>query len=106
MPKQTITFLTLALTIALSSCAPKKNPVKPMVLAMPEARRTSSCQSSGGLPDSLCTPGAIRTTDVQSICHGGSTKQYRPSTSYTNKLKAQQISEYGYADTSLSDYEE
>jgi hypothetical protein len=30
----------------------------------------------------------------------------RPPTTYTNKLKAQQIAEYGYSDTSLSDYEE
>jgi hypothetical protein len=53
-----------------------------------------------------CTPGVVRTTSVQSICHGGSTKQYRPPTSYTNNLKAQQIAEYGYTDTNPKDYEE
>ena len=64
------------------------------------------CESTGGLPDHLCTPGAIRTTSVQSICHGESTKRYRPPSSYTDKLKVQQIAEYGYQDTSTKDYEE
>jgi hypothetical protein len=40
------------------------------------------------------------------ICVSGWTKTIRPSTSYTNKLKTTQIGEYGYSDTSLSDYEE
>ena len=59
-----------------------------------------------GLPDSTCTRGAVRTTDVKSICHGGSTKQFRPPTSYTDGLKKQQIIAYDYADTDPSDYEE
>jgi hypothetical protein len=107
MNRQFAGVLLVASTLALSGCAAKApvGQMKPMVLAMPAARIASSCKSSVGLPDSTCTPGAVRTTDVQSICHG-STSQYRPPTSYTNKLKVQQISEYGYADTSLSDYEE
>jgi hypothetical protein len=35
--------------------------------------------------------------------YGGSTK---PSSSYTTKLKREQIVEYGYEDTNLADYEE
>lgn len=35
-----------------------------------------------------------------------STKSIRPSTSYTNRLKASQIKEYGYLDTNLKNYEE
>lgn len=101
-------ILSVSLVEFLTGCAPKKPPaqMKPMVLAIPTTHAAAGCKSEDGLPDSSCTPGAVRTTDVQSICHGGSTKQYRPPTSYTNKLKTQQITEYGYADTSLSDYEE
>ena len=36
----------------------------------------------------------------------GWTATVRPPTSYTNKLKAQQIIAYGYSDTNPSDYEE
>jgi hypothetical protein len=40
------------------------------------------------------------------ICVSGYTTKVRPSTSYTNKLKAEQIKAYGYSDTNLADYEE
>jgi len=53
----------------------------------------------------VCTPGVVRTTDKNIICNQG-TKQFRPSTRYTNQLKIQQIKEYGYADTKPSNYEE
>jgi hypothetical protein len=67
----------------------------------PRARR-----SEHGLPDPVCTPGAPRTTDVDGICHGGGTKQYRPPSSYTSSLKRQQLIAYEYADTNPADYEE
>jgi hypothetical protein len=35
-----------------------------------------------------------------------STKSIRPPSTYTHHLKIEQIVEYGYADTHLSDYEE
>ena len=69
------------------------------------------CHSVNGLPDPICTPGVadprvtqdtIRTT----ICVTGYTKTVRPSSSYTDALKVQQIKAYGYADTSVGDYEE
>ncbi|WNM34855.1 hypothetical protein RKE30_33045 [Streptomyces sp. Li-HN-5-11] len=63
------------------------------------------------LPDSSCTPGAYNPAVTQStigstICVSGWTSTVRPSTSYTNALKAQGITDYGYSDTSMSDYEE
>ncbi|MFJ2736091.1 hypothetical protein [Streptomyces sp. NPDC087317] len=63
------------------------------------------------LPDSKCTPGSYNPDVTQStinstICVSGWTATVRPSTSYTNKLKAQGIIDYGYADTSMSSYEE
>ncbi|RKT18521.1 hypothetical protein BX285_2948 [Streptomyces sp. 1114.5] len=73
---------------------------------------TASCsQAYLPLPDPDCTPGAYNpdvTQDTigQTICVSGWTATVRPSTSYTNKLKVQQIAQYGYADTSTADYEE
>lgn len=63
------------------------------------------------LPDQTKTPG-ITNPDVtqatihQTVCVSGWTKTIRPSASYTNKLKAEQIKEYGYADKNPSNYEE
>ena len=63
------------------------------------------------LPDPGRTPGALN-PDVtqdninQTICVRGYTKTIRPPASYTNKLKKQQIREYGYADRNPKDYEE
>ncbi len=63
------------------------------------------------LPDSNCTPGVIDPLVTQdnidtTICHSGYTKTVRPSASYTNSLKKQQIIDYGYQDTNMSIYEE
>jgi hypothetical protein len=58
------------------------------------------------LPDPTCTPGAVRTTRVDEICHGGSTKPYRPPVSYTNAIKQSGIIAYGYVDTNMQNYEE
>lgn len=42
----------------------------------------------------------------QTICVSHYTETVRPPTSFTNKLKRQQIKDYGYTDTVLSHYEE
>ena len=62
-------------------------------------------------PDPLLTPGAIdpavtQANIHQTICVSGYTATVRPPESYTNHLKVQQIAQYGYTDTNLSDYEE
>lgn len=67
--------------------------------------------SQAFLPDPLCTPGEIDSGVTQdnittTICHSGYTQTVRPPVSYTNKLKKQQITDYGYTDTNMSDYEE
>ena len=67
--------------------------------------------SEAFLPDPECTPGVIDTAVTQenlytTICLKGYTKTVRPSVSYTNKLKKQQIIDYGYIDTNMSNYEE
>jgi hypothetical protein len=64
-----------------------------------------------GEPDPALTPGAINPSVTQAnihstICVSGWTATIRPPSSYTNKLKAQQIAQYGYTATSASLYEE
>jgi len=65
----------------------------------------------GDLPDPRLTPGAInpnvtQANIMQTICVKGYTKTIRPPAYYTNKLKKEQIAQYGYADTNPKDYEE
>lgn len=72
---------------------------------------SSKCYSLNGLPDPNCTPGIADpkiTQDniYQTICVSGYTKTVRPPSSYTDKLKVEQIKEYAYADTNPKDYEE
>jgi hypothetical protein len=63
------------------------------------------------LPDPQCAPGEIDPSVTQNnitttICHSGYTETVRPPVSYTNTLKRQQITDYGYQDISMKDYEE
>ena len=74
-------------------------------------RAQPHCNSIDGLPDPICTPGVVDPRVTQSnisttICVRGYTTTVRPPVSYTQDLKVRQIAEYGYADTSLADYEE
>lgn len=85
--------------------------VTPAVATILGANTTGTCHMRGVLPDPSCTPGSIdlRVTQDninQTICVTGYTKTVRPPTSYTNQLKVQQITAYGYPDTNLRDYEE
>src|SRR6202140_3198370 len=63
-------------------------------------------------PDPVRTPGATNPDITQdnireTICNPRwSTKSIRPPASYTNRLKVEQIREYGYSDSTLKDYEE
>ena len=63
-------------------------------------------------PDPARTPGATNPEITQenireTICNPRwSTRSVRPDESYTHRLKVEQISEYGYADSRLRDYEE
>ncbi|MFC4034439.1 hypothetical protein ACFO3J_23595 [Streptomyces polygonati] len=75
------------------------------------AQASTCSQSYLPLPDPHCTPGVYNSAVTQStinstICVSGWTATVRPPTSYTNALKTQGIIDYGYADKSLSSYEE
>ena len=82
------------------------------VVAGGGAAQAATCsQSRLPLPDPSCTPGSYNPDVTQStihstICVTGWTATVRPPTSYTDPLKVQGIADYGYSDTSLSDYEE
>jgi hypothetical protein len=74
------------------------------------AAAPTCAEQPGGLPDPTCTPGALNpdvtpSTIDTTICVGGYSGSIRPSSSYTNKLKAKQMIAYG-RDGSLADYEE
>jgi len=63
----------------------------------------AKCHMRGVLPDANCTPGATDPHVTQSniaftICKSGYTATVRPASSYTNKLKREQMSEYGFTD--------
>ncbi|MCC9311736.1 hypothetical protein LN042_32515 [Kitasatospora sp. RB6PN24] len=78
---------------------------------LPHATAAVCSQDYLPLPDPDCTPGALNPDVTQdtidsTICVSGWTATIRPSTTYTNRLKAQGIIAYGYTDTSMSDYEE
>jgi hypothetical protein len=96
-------LVTLTLATAFSSV---------VAVASDAAAFASTCSRSYlPLPDSHCTPGTYNPDVTQStisktICVSGWTATVRPPTSYTNPLKVQGIADYGYSDTSLSDYEE
>jgi hypothetical protein len=77
-----------------------------------QTANTGICHAvNGNLPDPSCTPGAIDAKITQdnidqTICVKGYTQTVRPPVAYTNKLKLQQIKDYGYADQNPRDYEE
>jgi hypothetical protein len=83
------------------------------VITSPEAAFAAAqtcAEQPGGLPDPICTPGALNpdvtpSTIDSTICVGGYSGSIRPSSSFTNKLKAKQMIAYA-RDGSLVDYEE
>lgn len=68
-----------------------------------------SCRAlSGPRPDASCTPGAIDPAVTQAnitttICASGYTAKVRPSSSATNRLKAQMYKAYGIASGTVSE---
>ena len=64
----------------------------------------AACHARDTLPDPTCTPGvsdpAVTQANIAStICVPGYTKTVRPTVSYTDKLKTQQMRQYGYTDS-------
>ena len=93
--------------------SPKVIPIviTPTLISNQTSDFNSKCHINGVLPDPNCTPGEIdpgvnQDNIQQTICVSGYTKTVRPSVTYTNKLKVQQIIDYGYLDKNMKDYEE
>lgn len=72
---------------------------------------------AGDLPDPTLTPGAVMSEVTQdnihqTICKKATppektwSKAHRPPVSYTNKLKGEQLDQYGYEDKEPAHYEE
>lgn len=62
---------------------------------------TQTCHSVDGLPDPVCTPGAINPAVTQAnlaetVCKHNWSASVRPSTEKTDKLKKLSCAEYGY----------
>lgn len=103
MPVQII-VAPQSVPMPISTPAPAPQPVV--------SQPSSGCHSTNGMPDPTCTPGIdnpdiTQATIGQTICSSSwTTKSIRPPVSYTTPLKIKQIGEYGYSDTSTTDYEE
>jgi hypothetical protein len=130
MPRSRLLLLVLALflvgivAVALLAAARPTTPMPspspsatPAETALP-ARSPSASPfrdpqywATQGLPDPVLTPGvadpAVTMANLATtVCRSGYTASVRPPSSYTNRLKIQQITAYGYTDTNLADYEE
>ena len=111
----------LGSTSSSSTSAPTSASAAPPASPSPSTSPSASASVPNGvaLPNPKLTPGVassdVTPADIRStICVSGYTsgrrhddgRTVRPPESYTENLKRQQIAQYGYADTSLSDYEE
>jgi hypothetical protein len=88
-----------------ASFAPKATGILPLTSSAAPTDRLA------GEPDPALTPGALNPAVTQAtigstICVSGWTATIRPSSSFTDGLKVQQIGQYGYGDTKTSSYEE
>lgn len=103
----------LAFGVALAWHSFNSPRTSPVAVVQPTATKQGNpqCHSVNGQADPICTPGVAdpRVTQANietTICVSGYTAKVRPSTSYTNALKVEQIKQYGYTDTDPADYEE
>ncbi len=109
----TVCFVALALGLGLAWHSYESWRASTTVASSPASTVTTpdECHSFNGLPDPICTPGVADPSVTQdniltTICVSAYTTKVRPSSRYTDTLKAQQIKAYGYPDTKLADYEE
>src|SRR5216684_5749841 len=107
-----VVLLAIGLGLVLAWHSSQQSQASPVVsIPNPTPPANGSCHSVNGLPDPICTPGVAdpRVTQdniLTTICVSGYTTKVRPSSRYTDALKAQQIKAYGYTDTKPADYEE
>jgi hypothetical protein len=103
--------LLAAVSLLLAGCAshviPKRTTAHTSAIATPSAK----AGSDDLYPDPDITPGATnldvtQATIQDTICKSGWTATIRPPAAYTNKLKTDGITQYGFNDVNPKDYEE
>jgi hypothetical protein len=104
-------LVAIGLGVVLALRSHQSQIASPVTTPLAIVATPGACHSVNGLPDPICTPGVAdpRVTQdniLTTMCVSGYTTKVRPSSSYTDALKAQQIKAYGYSDTKLADYEE
>lgn len=97
-------FAPLVLLLSLFACTTPPHEVATPIYIIP-----NTTPSSRFLPDPVLTPGAInenvtQATINETICVSGWTDTVRPPTTYTNKMKAVSMQQYGITGN-MSDYE-
>lgn len=96
-----VSVLTL---ILLADCGPPTG--EDPAPRWPALAHSHGCVEHDGLPDTRCTPGAIRAgATLATICSYGYSRRVRPQESYTEALKLKQIRAYDLRG-SASHYEE
>jgi hypothetical protein len=100
----TILLLIIGFYKLYPSIKTSTHPPAPVVTATSTAGTTApeqpaQCHMNGELPDATCTPGVTNPNVTQAICVSGYTKTIRPPVSYTNKLKLQQMEQYGFTNS-------
>lgn len=91
--------------------ATKTKTAVPATLTLTALASTVPAEDVPYLPNPVWQPGVTNPDVTQdniqaTICVSGYAKKIRPPVSYTDALKAKQITQYGYSDTTLADYEE
>jgi len=97
---------SLVVLVMLNGCAPLATGSVQPGTRSPAFISERHCIERHGLPDSRCTPGAIRAeVSLATICAFGYSPSVRPPESYTELLKLRQMRAYGLPG-SPSAYEE
>jgi hypothetical protein len=101
-----------AITVVfLAGCAGHVPPKRTTLNAPAAATVSANAGPTDLYPDAQLTPG-VTNPDVtqanisETVCRSGWTATARPPASYTNNLKKEGITQYGYDDSKLADYEE
>jgi hypothetical protein len=94
----------------LVGCGSRVSPKRTTFVA-PEALIVTKAGPSDLYSEVQLTPGVTNPNVTQAnihktICKSGWTATVRPPASYTNNLKKEGITQYGYDDSKLADYEE
>jgi hypothetical protein len=117
--RRTAMALVGAAFVTITACSSGSQSVAPQATTTPKrvvtttfpdaSTKTANCRAQGALPDHACTPGALNPAVTQdsvatTICTTGWAASVRPTSTVTDRLKAQAATAYGISDA-LSGYE-